>query len=135
VGSARRAGQGAMLVPKPVRGRVPRPRRLVIARVSRFRTARGRDESCVTPVSPDRPGLHDGSSRNATLSTRSIGPTLVESLDVKNQVDNWTNPFNNRDPMNKIPHCIASCRVTREVPGGRFTAWVGGLRTGPAVVE
>jgi RHS repeat-associated protein len=59
------------------------------------------------------------------------GPSTWNPWDIKDQVDHWGNPYDNRDPMNRIRHCIASCRVTRESPGGRFTAWVGGSMQDP----
>ena len=35
-------------------------------------------------------------------------------------------PFGTRDPSSRWNHCVASCRISRECPGGRFTAWIAG---------
>ncbi len=35
-------------------------------------------------------------------------------------------PFGTGDPSSRWNHCVASCRISRECPGGRFTAWIAG---------
>lgn len=35
-------------------------------------------------------------------------------------------PFGTRDPSSRWNHCVASCRISRECPGGRFSAWIAG---------
>ncbi|NOS70448.1 MAG: RHS repeat-associated core domain-containing protein [Verrucomicrobia bacterium] len=35
-------------------------------------------------------------------------------------------PFGARDPSSRWNHCVASCRISRECSGGRFTAWIAG---------
>jgi len=35
-------------------------------------------------------------------------------------------PGNRNDPSSRYNHCLASCRISRECPGGRFTAWIAG---------
>jgi RHS repeat-associated protein len=35
-------------------------------------------------------------------------------------------PFGDKDPSSRWNHCVASCRISRECPGGRFTAWIAG---------
>ena len=39
---------------------------------------------------------------------------------------NSHNPHGDRDPSRRWTHCVASCRISRECAGGRFTAWIAG---------
>jgi hypothetical protein len=36
------------------------------------------------------------------------------------------NPMGEGDWSGRWLHCVASCRISRECPGGRFTAWLAG---------
>lgn len=35
-------------------------------------------------------------------------------------------PFGTQDPSSRWNHCVASCRISRECSGGRFSAWIAG---------
>jgi hypothetical protein len=37
-----------------------------------------------------------------------------------------TSPFGEADPSARWEHCVASCRISRECPGGRLLAWIAG---------
>ena len=45
---------------------------------------------------------------------------------IRQEVRQWPNPHADTDTSNRIRHCIVSCRVSREAPGGTATAYVAG---------
>jgi RHS repeat-associated protein len=45
---------------------------------------------------------------------------------IRQDVRQWPNPHADTDTSNRIRHCIVSCRISREAPGGKATAYVAG---------
>ena len=75
-------------------------------------------------VRVDPQGLNDGFAFGfnpgpASESAEECGQRIFDELGKKS-------PFGTKHPSSRWNHCVASCRISRECIGGRFSAWIAG---------